>query len=64
MQIFITFNDNNGDIEIGPLDKLADMDESLAAEFVDLAVEALQALRLSIKPFTIEDASNELTENG
>lgn len=63
MQIFITFN-NNGDIEIGPLDELADMDESLAAEFVDLAVEALQALRLSIKPFTIEDASNELTENG
>lgn len=62
MQIFITFNDNNGDIEIGPLDELADMDESLAAEFIDLTIEALQALRLSIKPFTIEDAYNEFVE--
>ena len=62
MQIFITFNDNNGDIEIGPLDELADMDESLAAEFIDLTIEALQALRLSIKPFTIEDAYYEFVE--
>lgn len=62
MQIFITFNDNNGDIEIGPLDELADMDESLASEFIDLTIEALQSLRLSIKPFTIEDAYNEFVE--
>lgn len=55
MQLTVTFNDNNGDVEIGPLDRLIDMDPTLAAEFLDIAVEAMQTLRLEIKPWSIAE---------